>query len=393
MSLLHPLAKPFTQLINCHNQAFIDFKDPQPVLLDGYIYMKGWSAPDRQNPRLWKYSIQSNVFSELMFPNKYWRETEYDRYLLTSVNSNQDSNLLLIHANFTKPVPAESDNYDGDEPSVDQWIDEVQSLKLHTYELLCDNKWKDNFLVYSHRSPDPLPVKTDLPVVQCFEDEFDADRARDPTYWGVSAASNHNHLLVTFFRTDKYNDDEHESKKAYGNRPFISITTLVFNLPDYTSRKCHIVQLEQSQSYNSDNKITRPFIFVHDDDMFVKIWDRNEGESLTKYSIKSLISRNHSAFTKLYRISALTYSNLTLLGNQPVIAVSSTNTELDYTYLCALSSYTGTCIELATVNYQFDPAPIIMGSSESRKFIAIGMLKVDSQPSLHVLRVVPQGAY
>ena len=96
MSLLHPLARHLTQLINCRDQAFIDFDDPQPVLLDGYIYMKGKCTSDGRKLRLWKYSVQSNVFSELLFPEECGRITERDRYLLASA----ESHLILIHAGF-----------------------------------------------------------------------------------------------------------------------------------------------------------------------------------------------------------------------------------------------------------------------------------------------------
>ena len=68
LDLLHPLASPSMELINCCDQASIDFDDPQPVLLDGNVYMKGKSGPDGGNRSLWKYSIQSHTFSELMFP-------------------------------------------------------------------------------------------------------------------------------------------------------------------------------------------------------------------------------------------------------------------------------------------------------------------------------------
>lgn len=270
-------------------------------------------------------------------------------------------------------------------------------LKLCKYKLLHDNKWERIFF-YSHRSPDPLPVKTDLPTLTCFDEEFDDSRPRDPIYWDVSAVSNHDHLLVTFFRRDKYNDDEYESKKAYGDRPFINVKTMIFNLPDfYVTRKCHCVQVPEFFYDSDDYKITKPFIFVHDDDIFVKVWRRGNSEILTKLSIKSLVYDEHNISCKSYVFPASTYSNLTMLGNQPVIAVSS-NTELNVTYLFALTSCTelsNSCIELATFDYQFDPAPVIMGSSDGSKFVAIGMLKVDSQSGssqeLHVLQVVPQG--
>ena len=391
MSLLHPLAKPLTHLINCRDQAFIDFDDPQPVLLDGNIYMKGRSTPDGHNLCLWKYSIRSNMFSELMFPKICWKVTERDRYILTSV----ESHLELIYAEFARPDSQSDEYYDNEPPADEQWTD-VHFLKLYTYKLLCDNKWEKIFL-YSYRSPDPLPVRTDLPT-SSFDEEFDDSRPRDPISWDVSAASNYNHLVVTFFRRDKYSDDEYESKKAYGDRPFINVKTMIFNLPDsYMTRKCHCVQVQEFFYDSDDCKITKPFIFVHNDDIFMKVWS---GENLKKFSIKSLVNDKHITSYKSFIIPASTYSNLTMLGNQPVIAVSS-NTKVNdpsVTYLCAFTSCTewsNNCVELATFDYCFDPAPIIMGSSDGSKFIAVGMLKVDSQSGssqeLYVLQVVPQG--
>ena len=99
-----------------------------------------------------------------------------------------------------------------------------------------------------------------------------------------------------------------------------------------------------------------------------------------------------------HSIPESTYSNLTLLGNQPVIAMSSNTKPNDSSlYLCASTfcNSNDTWVELAQFNYQFDPAPVIMGISDGCKFLAIGMMKNDSQSDtnqeLHVLQVNPQG--
>ena len=200
--------------------------------------------------------------------------------------------MRIIHAEFTQPT-AEPDEFEYDsEPGWEQW---THCLSLHSYKLLHDNKWDRKMYLYSYRSLDPLPVKNDMS-----DDEFDRHsytdalfnreeyRSRDPIHWDVSAASNHDHLLVAFFRRDKYAENEYDSKFEHGDGPFINVK-IIFNLPNYT-KKC--VEGPRFDCDFDDCKITKPFIFIHNDNVFVKVWTKSEDKNLQKASLKSLLSDN-----------------------------------------------------------------------------------------------------
>ena len=281
-------------------------------------------------------------------------------------------------------------------------------LNLYLYKLLKDNVW-DGSDLYSIKSPDPLKIVDPLYALdgQYSEAHYyhksDENCARDPMYWDVSAASSDDHLLIAFFRRDEYDQDEYDSKKEYGHGPFINVKIAIFDLPRHTPRKC----IDRLQFYcdSKDCKITKPFIFVHDDDVFVKVWSKTEVHdkfrNLKRASLKSLLNDEYPKWCDSCSIPELTYSNLTLLGNQAVITMSYCNSaKPNYDpslYMCALTSCNSndTWVELTQFNYRFDPAPVIMGLSDGSKFVAIGMLKTDSQSGLsqelHVLQVVPQG--
>ena len=180
MSLLHPLAESVPYLINCRDQASIDFDDPQPVFLDGNIYMKGKCDPDGRNLRLWKYSIQSNIFSELMFPETCRSVTEDDCHILTSFRSQ----VLLVHAQITHPHPLPEPIYiDGrldyeltyGEYEGEENLDVRQRthrLNLRFHKPLKDNVWEGS-ASYTLKSPDPLSIVDPMYAVDRHYSEFE----------------------------------------------------------------------------------------------------------------------------------------------------------------------------------------------------------------------------
>ena len=417
MSLPHPLAVPLTQLSNCRDQAFIDFDDPHPVLLDGSMYMKGQCDADGRNLRLWKYSIQSNTFSELMFPETCRSVSENDRHILTSFGSQ----LLLVHAQLSYPDPLPEPIYDMHgmldyDYTYSDYIGEenldiqrrTHRLNLKLYTLLKDNIWDGHGChnLYSLKSPDPLDIVDPLYAQEgeYSEDHYyhksDENRARDPMYWDVSAATSDDHLLVAFFRRDKYDEDEYDSIRENGYGPFINVKIVIFDRSGYNLHKC--VDMLQFYCDSEDCKITKPFIFAHNDDVFVKVWSKAEVldkfMNLKRASLKSLLDDDRPKWCDSHSIPESTNSNLTLLSNQVVITMSpNANPNDPSLYLCALTSHNScnTWVEIAHFDYQFDPAPIIMGLSDGSKLVAIGTMKIHSQSvsnqELHVLQIVPRG--
>ena len=174
----------------------------------------------------------------------------------------------------------------------------------------------------------------------------------------------------------------------------IDITIMIVNLPLWYVKKC----VKGPTFYDCDDcKVTKPFIFIHDQNIFVKVWTKGNGgihANLRKATLKSLV--DYLLWYESHSIPELTYSNLTRLGDQAVIIMNPNDSK---DYLCALTSLNScdTWAEIAQFDYRFDPAPVIMGSSDGSKLVMIGMLKVDSllglSQELHVLQVVPQGIY
>ena len=283
--------------------------------------------------------------------------------------------MLLIHTQFTWPDPLPEPIYvdgkleyyytyheflDTEDLNVRQ---RTHRLNVYLYKLLKDNEWEGNGTSYfSHKSLDPLPYIDPLYDL-CGEDseasnyhKRDDNRARDPEYWDVSAANNNNNFLVAFFRRDKYYaDDNYDrvSRCEYGDRPFISIKILIYD-PNLTLVKC----VEGPCFFdNKDNKITKPLIFVQDDNVYVKVWTKPKDVNLQKASLKSLINgaSRYDAWKKSHSV-VMNHSNLTLLRNQVVVGIttmSANDDDLRF-YLCTLTTCKeDTWVELCCIIWQF----------------------------------------
>ena len=348
-----------------------------------------------------------------MFPETCRSVTEDDRHILTSFRSQ----LLLVHARITYPDPLPEPiyidgrldyeltyrEYEGEE--IFDVRQRTHRLNLHFHKLLKDNVWEES-ASYSLKSPDPLSIVDPMYALDHHYSEehyyhrSDENRARNPMYWDVSAASSDDHLLVALFRRDKYDDTEYHSQMEYGYGPFTNVKIAIFDPPRYNSyyEPCITKGVEFYCDFE-DCKITKPFIFVHDDDVFVKVWSKAEAlhkfRNLKRASLKSLLNDNGSKWNDSLSIPDSAYSNLTLLGNQIIIVMSHSNNYDPSLYLCALTSCNSndTWVELTQFDYQFDPAPVAIGSPDGSKLVAIGMMKpqLGSSQDLHVLQVVPQG--
>ena len=90
--LFHPLTDVTFSLRYCGNPGTIDFSDPQPVFLNGNVYMKGCKSNGQH--RIWKYSSSMTFFSEILLPQGI-----SDELFLTPYNSQ----LLLIETAFEEP--------------------------------------------------------------------------------------------------------------------------------------------------------------------------------------------------------------------------------------------------------------------------------------------------
>ena len=275
LSLLHPLAEPLSECRKHQKEAAIDFDDPQPVLLNGNVYMKGLHSP-KGHLRLWKYSISARMFSELQCPPQCNKKTDDDRYLLTSLQSN----LLLVHAQFTWPnteFPNQETFFDRYRcfDSVDDFHQICHKLELRSFKFL-ETGWEKS-LPYSRsfKSTDPL-FTTEL------DDDIEADydrsywsflnenRARDPLHWDVSIASNDDHLFVALFRRDDYGNQYLSDRDLFhcDRGPFLNAKIFIF---DENFRHTHSVQGPSLHDNElEDSKISKPAIFVHGENFYVK---------------------------------------------------------------------------------------------------------------------------
>ena len=400
MSLLHPLAEPLSQWRNHRNQASIDFDDPQPVLLNGNIYMKGQCGPNGRL-RLWKYSISAGIFSELQCPRTCYTG-EDDRYLLASFKSH----LLLVHARFTWPNIQFPNKENYDEFIVEDSNDPRQiyhKLELLSYKLL-ETEWGEGRHMHSMKCTDPLYDLDwcDYESLGSYGSFCRDNRIRNPKHWDASITSNDNYLFVGFFRTDKYNGSMSDREYLrFGCGPFINVKILIFN------ESLKLVQCVEGPSFddNEDINTKMPIIFVQDDNFYVKVWTNFENTNFQKASLKSITADQPKSSFAPYVDWHCSHSipekssNLTLLKNQPIIGASKStaDSESKRFYLCALTSCKpgDTWVELANFNFQFDSAPVVIGLPDGIKVVAIGMVKAVPHLSqeLHVLEVVPQGLH
>ena len=404
LSLLHPLAEPLSECRKHQNKAAIDFDDPQPVFLNGSVYMKGLHSP-KGHLRLWKYSISARIFSELQCPSECNKETDDDRYLLTSLQSN----LLLVHAQFTWPnieFPNQEiffDSYDED----NDFHQICHKLELHSFKLL-ETGWKKS-LPYSRsfKSTDPLfTTKLDEDIEAGYDPSYrsflNEHRARDPLHWDVSIASNDDCLFVALFRRDDYGIQYLSDRDVYryGCGPFLNVRIFIF---DEKFRYIHSVQ-GPSFNDNEDSKISKPAIFVHGDNFYVKVWKNFNDRNFQKASLTSILGTERSKSTSHYiswqdshSIPEMSSNIITLLQSQPIIGISPTMSDTcsdsDSLYLCALTSCKSgdTWVELAKFDCRFHLKPVIVGVPDGSKLVAIGMVKSGSNKDLYVLEAIPQG--
>ena len=409
LSLLYPLAEPLSECRKHQNEAVINFDDPQPVLLNGNVYMKGLHSP-KGHLRLWKYSISARMFSELQCPPECNNKTDNDRYLLTSLQSN----LLLVHAQFTWP----NTEFPNQETFFDRYRffssdDDQICHKLHLCPFkLLETGW-ENSLPYSQsfKSTDPL-LTTEL--VDDIEAHYDCsyqsflneNRSRDPLHWDISIASNDDHLFVALFRRDDYGNQSLSYRDLlycdYG--PYLNVRIFIF---DENFRHTHSIQGPSlNDSELEDSKISKPAIFVHGDNFYVKVWKNFNDQNFQKASLKSILTADRSNSTSDYvpwhnshSIPEMN-SNITLLQSQPIIGISPAMSEIcsdsDSIYLCALTSCKSgdTWVELAKFDCQFHLKPvIIVGIPDGSKLVAIGMVKSGSNKDLYVLEAIPQGLF
>ena len=403
LSLLHPLAEPLPEPRNHQNEVAIDFSDPQPVLLNGNVYMKGLYSP-KGHLRLCKYSISARMFSELQCPPECNNKIDDERYLLTSLQSY----LLLIRAQFTWPnteFPSKQTFFDQCFNSDDDFHQICHKLELHSFKLL-KTGWEKNWYMQSFKSTDPLPTtELDDDIKAGYDHSYrsflDKNRARDPLHWDVSIASNDDRLFVALFRRDDYGNQTLSDRDLYryGCGPFLNVKIFIFN---EHLEHIHSVQ-GPSLHDNEDSNISKPAIFVHGDNFYMKVWKNFNDRNFQKASLNSILTAQKSNSTSHYitwydshSIPEMS-SNITLLQSQPIIGVSPAviMSDSESFYLCALTSCKSgdTWVELAHFNCRFHLKPIIVGVPDGGKLVAIGMVTTGSTQELHILEAIPQGLF
>ena len=418
MSLLHPLAEPSFQWRNHHGHATIDFNDPQPVLVNGNIYMKGKSDKNGQL-RLWKYNIAARTFSELMCPQSCSQETESKIYVLTSDNSN----LLLLNVHLSYPDPPPEPYYETDRYG-ERFMDYYASGYRHYQDSCLSQSTHDHTLniaimnplesersqrkqLYIHKCIDPLAqleyenynVK-EMYRPKSTQQYYTDNRSRDPLQWAVSAACSESYLFVAFHRLDKYNDydREHmtweEKEEGLEHEKYTSVKIIVFNKIDGVYRHLKDVSIDSS---TVEGDITKPLLFVHKDNIFLKYWIKFENKNSCNFQKSSLISltctdkSSHPVWQDSNPIHDI-HSNITFLGGEPVVGLIDP-ADKNKLHLCTLTFCKGgdAWVEIASFDARFNTTPIMVGLPDGSKFIAIGNHATSGE--LHVLEVNPQGIY
>jgi hypothetical protein len=405
MSLLHPLAEPWYECRNHQNEAAIDFNDPQPVLLNGDIYMKGQYSP-KGHLRLWKYSISARMFSELQCPPECNNKRDDEKYLLTSLQSN----LLIVCACLTWPNAEFPNEENFCEFLPEDPNDDSRQIchKLHLYSFkLRETGWDNIRHMKSFKSTDPLPTTDDdIDYHRSYQLFLNENRARDPLHWDISITSTDDHLFVALFRRDHYGNQYLSDRDLYltdGRGPFLNVKILIFNEKLWHTHSVRGPSLDD----NEDSKFSKPAIFVHGDNFYVKVWTNFNDQNFQKASLNSILTAQETDSTSQCRYITSSWcdshsipeisSNITLLQSQPIIGMSPTvgDNEPESFYLCALTSCRSgdTWVELARFNCLFDLKPIIVGVPDGGKLVAIGMVNADSNQKLQVLEAIPQGLF
>ena len=400
MSLLHPLAEHVPLWTNHHDHANIDFSDPQPVLLNGNIYMKG-KCDERGQFNLWKYSISSHTFSPIPCPPSCGNE---EIHLLTV----HKSSLLLLNATHTSPDPRpefdpEEDEYGTTYTFSDNDSDAARQTKskfsLYSYKLQKDTGWKLAEAKHEFEYGDPMYGEEDI------DDELSCDHhTRAPERWDLLAASSNDNLLVAFFRQDSYCCGCEEIDKEYYEAPIVTGELMIFNEHlQYTNR----VTMPRIYLHGEESKIIKPAMFTFNSNLYFKVWKKFESvkaksENFQKVCIKSLTTELNTfcQWSKSHSIPD-THSNVAFLNDQPIVGVASKESsgeENSNLYLCALTkSPAGDAwVEIASFDAQFSSAPIVIGSPDANKLVVIGMRTDSNQRpdgELQVLEVTPQGIF
>ena len=369
----------------CRNPGTIDFSDPQPVVLNGNVYMKGCKSNGQH--RIWKYSSSANFFSEILLP-----QGTRDEFLLTAYKSQ----LLLIETTFE-----EADDYD--EECAENWNDPtlmLHKLRINVWELVNENKFErsDNIPFYEHRSGDPSNSLSDSD-----DSASEHYKPREPKYWDVRATSKNGNLLVAFYRQDNlYDPDEIETGW------FVTVEILLFE--ETTKKWKHAVttKFDQDDAFNDDDSesestiIDRPSIIINDDTLCVKLWSESDYKDDKNYcglkdiSMKSLLDKWQYYSQRYNYLPSLVlpkgHSNLSVLNSQIIVGIP----RRDELFLLALlhSKPADTWIEIARVKLdaEFDTTPCIMGLPEDNSILVIGMVKsVGPSPALQTLKLTSKG--
>ena len=384
-NLFHPLTDVTVTFLPryCRNPGIIDFSDPQPVVLNGNVYMKGCKSNGQH--RIWKYSSSANFFSEILLP-----QGMSDKFLLTAYNSQ----LLLIEATFE-----EADDYD--EECAENWNDPIlmlHKLRIDVWVLVNENKFErsDTIPFYEHRSGDPSNSLNDSD-----DSASEHYKPREPEYWDVRATSKNGNLLVAFYRQDDLYDP-YEMKTEW----FVTVEILL--LEETTNKWKHAVttKFNQDDAFNDDDSenestvtiVDRPSIIINNDTLCVKLWSERDYKDdknycgLKEISMQSLLDERPSSQYLPSLALPKRHSNLSVLNYQIIIGIP----RRDELFLLAWlhSTPADTWIEIARVKLdaEFDTTPCIMGLPEDNSVLVIGMVKFVGQcPSLQTLKLTSKG--
>ena len=391
-NFFHPLAELTHRLTNCQDQATINFSDPQPVLLNDSIYMKGHKS-NRQH-RIWKYAISTKLFSEIPTPSSI-----NDKYLLTTYKSH----LHLIDVRF----------YDPDDPiDIEEDLNTHPELLFHelcvdVWEFLNDSNWERSKIIkrYSHRSGDPLSVD-----YLCSRDDDDGyayqPQVVDPAYWDIFVTNKDDYLMVAFYRRD----DIPEDANYFGDTGLVvSVAILLYD--GLCWKLVHNTSFNQNGVFKTNDNgelpdstvIDRPSIIINDNTVHVKLWSednyKDDGNycDLKKIPLKCLLDQEtyRLRYTSWQELPSLPtgHSNLSVLDNQLIVGISRQE-KIVLLALCTKPSPNNAWIEIAHVDAKFDSAPCIIGLPDS-SILIIGMMVnqtgVDATSALHVLKMSPQG--
>ena len=401
----HPLAEyePTDLPRSCSNPADIDFRDPQPVFLNGDVYMKGYKLNGQY--RIWKYSSSTNLFSEILAPQQI-----SDKFVLTSYNSQ----LFAIDAVLKNPEEElwwESMNFEDDprhKLDIDAWV-------------LVKNKFERSTDVpeHSHRSGNPMPLED--------EEWVEKLEALEPDYWEIRATSKDGNLVVAFYRKDwlfDYFDSDDRVETNYKHR-YVTVDILLLeshngkkkwkhqNKNKFLTDKNYVDDDEDDDEQNDSEQpsstqdatvamiIDRPSIIINNDTLYIKLWNESDYKNDKNYCELSKMSMRD--FQGWQRLPSLTlpkwHSNLSVFNNHTIIAIPR-DEELFILALLQTKPH-DIWIEIAHIKLsdKFDSNPCIMGLPDDRDSILIsGMMKSAHQSgiqtlTLRTLKLVSKGIH